>query len=371
MKPEAILAEAQSHGLPFWDSEVDDGLVCIAVRDETPDVKTFVFESRNPSRFFYWPGQFLTFNFVIDGMRVNRCYTIASTPTRPHLISITVKKVPGGVVSPWLHATMQKGTVVRAVGPLGRFSFVEHPAPKYLFLSGGSGITPLMSMARSQHDLADDSDILFVHFARSPEDIIFRRELAMMSFHMPHFRAVNVCETDSPTETWGGLRGRVSAAMLSLIAPDIAEREIFVCGPNPFMGAIRQNLEELGIDMAHHHEESFDFLSTDEAAAEVAEDEVVPDLADAEEVAAYTVEFARSRRKISVPANRFVLDAAREAGLRLPSSCTKGLCGTCKSKLVSGEVEMNHQGGIRQREVDEGMILICCSKPLTDLVIER
>ena len=70
-------------------------------------------------------------------------------------------------------------------------------------------------------------------------------------------------------------------------------------------------------------------------------------------------------------ADSFVLGAAKAAGMRLPSSCTKGLCGTCKSRLVSGEVEMKHQGGIRQREIDQGMVLICCSKPLTDLVVDR
>lgn len=369
MKPELIFAEAQMHGLPFWDSEVDDGLVCVAVRDEAPDVKTFVFEGRNPSRFFYWPGQFLTFNFMIDGMRVNRCYTIASTPTRPHLISITVKRVPGGIVSPWLHATMQPGTLVRAVGPLGRFSFLEYPAEKYLFLSGGSGVTPLMSMARTHHDLANDADIMFGHFARTPADIIFRRELEMMSFHMPRFRAVSICEEDSPAETWGGMRGRISAPLLTLMAPDFMEREIFVCGPEPFMAACRDSLAELGFDMAHHHEESFTFLSEPEPAETQPED-IPAAIADGE-LATFKVEFTRSKKIVVVPENGFVLDAARADGLRLPASCTKGLCGTCKSKLVSGRVDMNHQGGIRQREIDEGMILICCSTPLTDLVIDR
>jgi ferredoxin len=83
------------------------------------------------------------------------------------------------------------------------------------------------------------------------------------------------------------------------------------------------------------------------------------------------VEFTKSRRVVEVPADTFVLAAARAAGMRLPSSCTRGLCGTCKSKLVSGEVSMQHQGGIRQREIDQGMVLICCSKPLSDLVIDR
>ncbi|HEX7389271.1 MAG TPA: FAD-binding oxidoreductase, partial [Acidiphilium sp.] len=100
MIPSEVFVEERASGLPFWDSEADDELVCVGIRDETVDVRTFIFEARRPSRFFYWPGQFLTFDFEIDGARVNRCYTIAATPTRPHRLSITVKKKPGGVVSP-------------------------------------------------------------------------------------------------------------------------------------------------------------------------------------------------------------------------------------------------------------------------------
>lgn len=128
------------------------------------------------------------------------------------------------------------------------------------------------------------------------------------------------------------------------------------------MKAARGTLEALGFDMAHYHEESFDFATLAETASPVVE---------APGENAFLVEFSKTRRTINVPASRHILDAARAEGMRLPSSCTKGMCGTCKSKLISGKVEMNHQGGIRQREIDAGMILICCSKPLTDLVIER
>ena len=85
----------------------------------------------------------------------------------------------------------------------------------------------------------------------------------------------------------------------------------------------------------------------------------------------FKVELIRSGRVIECGGDTFVLSATKAAGLRLPFSCTKGVCGTCKSRLVSGEVEMGHQGGIRQREIDQGMVLLCCAKPLTDLVVER
>ena len=132
-----------------WDAEADDRLVCLAVRDETHDVKTFVLSPREPRRFAYAPGQFLTFSFEIGTDTIHRCYTISSAPTRPNAISFTVKRVPGGPVSNWLHDTLKPGDTVRALWPMGDFSCFTHPAKRYLLLSGGSGVTPMMSMALS------------------------------------------------------------------------------------------------------------------------------------------------------------------------------------------------------------------------------
>jgi len=365
--------------LPEWNPDIDDALVVRAIRDETADVKTFVLAPRSPCVFRYEPGQFITLDLTIGGESINRCYTISSAPTRPHTISITVKRVPGGPVSNYLHDTLKIGSILRAVGPMGDFSCFRqgapNPAPKYLFLSGGSGITPLMSMARTFHDLAEPRDIAFVHAARSPADIVFRNELELMARNQPStFRFAPICEGDSPLEPWHGLRGRLNPGLLNHIAPDYKDREVFVCGPSPFMAAVREMLKGAGFDMARHHEESFDFAelasAEPEVAAEVIAAEVIADLAKPAAVT-YTIEFAKAKRTIECSSDMFVLDAARRAGVRLPSSCSKGLCGTCKSKLVSGTVDMKHGGGIRQREIDAGMALLCCSKPTSDLVVDR
>jgi ferredoxin-NADP reductase len=373
--PKRIAVAPEQGATAAWNSDEDDVLVCRAVRAETHDVKTFIFSGRTPRLFHYKPGQFITLDLTIDGQQINRCYTISSAPTRPHLISITTKRMPTGVVTRWMHDHVKPGTEIRALGPMGDFTCVDHPSAngKYLLLSAGSGITPLMSMARSFHDLALETDTVFVHSTRSPADIIFRDELAHMG-RSAGFRAYSICEQDSPNEPWDGFRGRLSLPMLELMAPDFREREVFICGPAPYMAAAKRMLEQAGFDMARYHDESFNFetLVAEEPAvgASVLAAEAGAE-ADAPKVATYRVEFTKSRRVIEVPADQNVLAAARAAGMRLPSSCTRGLCGTCKSKLVSGEVAMQHQGGIRQREIDQGMVLICCSKPLSDLVIER
>ena len=135
-------------GLPDWDAEADDILVCRQIRAETADVKSFTFSARTPRRFHFKPGQFLTLSLEIGGATVERCYTIASSPTRPCLVTITVKRVAGGLVSNWLHDQLRPGMELRALGPLGEFTAFDRPAGKFLFLAAGSGITPLMSMAR-------------------------------------------------------------------------------------------------------------------------------------------------------------------------------------------------------------------------------
>ncbi|MEM5312989.1 hybrid-cluster NAD(P)-dependent oxidoreductase [Paraburkholderia sp. JHI869] len=353
-----------------WTSEVEETLVCCHVWQETHDVKSFFLRSPQGRTFSFEPGQFLTLELEIDGEAINRCYTISSSPARPHTISITVKRVPGGKVSNWLHDNLRPGVSVRVLGPAGEFTCARHPAPKYLFLSAGSGVTPLMSMSRAHHDLAEDRDIVFVHSARTPDDIIFARELELIASSRANFRTSFVCERVGARTDWSGVTGFLSLPLLKLIAPDFMEREIFTCGPAPYMKAVRDLLDEAGFARERYHEESFSF-ETLTADTEAPVEQPPAESESSVDTSSYTITFAKSRREIQCGAQQTVLDAARQAGVRLASSCSQGMCGTCKVKLVSGQVEMKHSGGIRQREIDQGMALLCCSKPLSDLVVDK
>lgn len=356
------------HALAPWNSDHDGTLVCCRVREETHDVKSFFFRPRDVHLFRFLPGQFITLELQIDGETINRSYTISSSPTRPHTLSITVKRTPGGKVSNWLHDNMQVGAEISVLGPHGSFTCAHHPAGKYLFLSGGSGITPLMSMTRTLYELGEDHDIVFVHSARSPKDIIFRHELDLIAFNQKRFRSAYVCE--KADEDWLAPTGYLTLESLRQSAPDFLEREIFTCGPAAYMAAVRTMLVEAGFDMGHYHEESFNFVEM--SASEVdSGDAAAVTVTTGSDTATFSIELTKSGSTVQCAPDQFILDAARAAGLRLPSSCSKGLCGTCKTKMVSGKVDMKHGGGIRQREIDQGMILPCCSKPLSDVVLER
>jgi ferredoxin-NADP reductase len=356
--------------LPLWDSEADDRLICTAVIAETHDVRTFVFEPPEPRRFAYQPGQFLTFEFPLPGGPVNRCYTLSSTPTRPHAVSITVKRVPGGPVSNWLHDHCAPGATVKAIGPMGAFTCLADPAPKYLFLTGGSGITPLMSMVRAFADLAKPVDIVFLHACRTPADIIFRDELDLIARRLPGFRVIHLPESTAGETGWPGHTGRLTPELIQLAIPDFSTRSVWCCGPAPFMKAARSFLAGLAHDPALYHQESFDFATLIAEQPAAAAQALIAEAIESA-VPTYQVTFPRLNQTVTVRADEFVLAAARDQGIRLAASCTEGLCGTCKAKLISGTVDMTHKGGIRKKEIEAGFFLPCCSKPTSDLVVEK
>ena len=371
-------AEYWTNSHPTWNA--DNPLICCHITQETPDVKSFFFKPEKFANFQFLPGQFITLELTINAEIIHRSYTVSSSPARPHTISITVKRQPNGIVSNWLHDHLKVGGHLAVLPIAGDFSCANKVAKQYLFLSGGSGITPLMSMSRSFHDLAENKDIVFIHSARTPEDIIFRQELDLMAFNQPNFRTAFICE--KADALWTQPTGYLTIDLLKQIAPDFLQRETFTCGPSPYMAAVRNMLKNADFNMQHYHEESFNFAEMSahfdentETLNENGKTKVEPSLPATNghviNNKTFSVELSKSGATIDCAADQFVLNAAHNAGFRLPSACGKGLCGTCKSKLISGIVDMKHNGGIRPREIEQGLFLPCCSKPLSDLVVER
>jgi len=341
----------------------DEELVCTAVLPVTHDVATFVLSSPVGRLFGFRPGQYLTVSVDASGVPLERCYTISSAPTRPESLAITVKRTPGGPMSNWLHDHLEVGKRLRVSGPLGDFTLDAHPATRHLFLSAGSGVTPMMSMTRTLHDLSEPHDVVFVHSARSPEDIVFRRELEEMHAGGTGIAVATVCETDPGDPTWRGVVGRLTRAMLERLVPDLHEREIFACGPPLYLESVRALLDGAGVDPRRVHRESF-VLGSRPAPY------LPPPGAAPPGVAPYSVELRRSGRTVVCDGRTTVLQAAVDAGITLPSSCGEGVCGTCKTALLEGSVSMQHGGGIRPREIARQQVLLCCSRPLENLVVD-
>ncbi|MCM5704653.1 hybrid-cluster NAD(P)-dependent oxidoreductase [Larsenimonas salina] len=345
---------------------------CVKVIQETHDVRTFCFMADQPLMFFFKPGQFVTVELEIHGQTVMRSYTISSSPSVPYSFSITVKRVPGGYVSNWLHDNLSINDRLHVHGPVGDFNAIDYPADKVLLLSGGVGVTPLMSMTRWFFDTNASVDVDFIHSARSPGDVIYHRELIHIFSRIPEFKLHVICEKkDDLGETWAGYRGFLTEPMFRMMSPDFMEREIFCCGPVPYMNAVKKILRESGFDMNHYHEESFGATPTDvrENAEELAElAEVAAEEVDVADM--INVEFAESGKSVRIQPEETIHAAASKLGLHIPKACGMGICGTCRVGLKSGEVEMEHNGGITDEDIEEGYILSCCSRPKGDVVVD-
>jgi ferredoxin-NADP reductase len=351
-----------------WASDRWSTLVCRAAWDETPDVRTFLLAPAAGGAIAFEAGQFLTLRAIIGGETVERCYTIASSAAVVASVQITVKRKPGGALSGHLHDTLRPGGTVEAFGPAGAFGVPCDPAPWLLLLAAaGSGVTPMAAILRTAADHGEDLDAVFVHAARTADDVIFADELARLSRRLPRLGVVLAVSRCGPG--WPGLRGRIDAAALRACVPDLAARTVLCCGPVGFMATVREAAMAAGVPPSRCLEESFDVTAgpapavpAPVAAAPVAATVAAP---------VRRITLARSGRTFDCAPGQTILQAARAAGVPMPASCTRGLCGTCKCRKTEGSVTMVHAGGIRQREIDAGMILPCSSRPETDLTLDR
>ncbi|MEM9221200.1 MAG: hybrid-cluster NAD(P)-dependent oxidoreductase [Pseudomonadota bacterium] len=352
---------AAADGAIWTDAEA---LLCCAVVPEAPNTATFSFVSPSGAQFRYEPGQFLTLAIPVPGGPLWKTYTISSSPSRPLTLSVTVKAQAGSIGTRWMLDNLKPGMQIRAMGPGGIFTLPRNERKKYLFISAGSGITPSLSMTTYLYDRGTDIDVVFVHSARCPRDIISRHHLEQMAARVPSLKLFFIVEEDDPYEVWTGLRGRINQLMIGLIAGDYHDREVYCCGPEPYMDAVREMLIALGYDMDRYHQESFG--APVEAEAELPEhDDVVPD-----ESATASLTFAKSDVNVECLETDTVLAVARQAGIVIPHGCTFGVCGTCKVMRTGGEVHMVHNGGISEDDIEAGYILACCSKPIGDVCID-
>lgn len=342
-------------------------LECAAVIPEMPNTASFCFRSPTGALFSYDPGQFLTLEIPAPdqpGGVVHRTYTISSSPSRPRSITITAKAQADSIGTRWMLDNLKPGSKIKAIGPAGLFTNAQSRSKKFLFISAGSGITPMMSMTTCMWDEGRDLDVVFINCAKRPSEIIFRQRLEQMASRTPGLDLKFVVEGPDPYRPWMGYQGQFNQLMLGLMAPDYLDREVYCCGPEPFMQAVRDALAGLGFDMENYHQESFGAPAETEADRPELDD-VVPDDASGAEI-----HFAASGVTAKVAETDTVLAAARGAGLNIPSGCTFGVCGTCKVKKTSGDVHMVHNGGISEDDIEAGYILACCSNPIGKVEVE-
>ena len=334
------------------------------VIEETADAKTFRLVGEKPLLFSYRPGQFVTLLLTIDGEYIERSYSISSSPSRPHVLELTVKRVPGGRVSNWLCDHVMVGERLTIKGPAGKFSCFDCPASKMLFIGAGSGITPMMSMSRWIVDTTADVDVKFLVSFKSPADIIFRKELELISARHACFRVAVTLTSRWPgrTESWTGFTGRFDKSMIHALVPDLDQRHVFLCGPEPFAAEVRRILQELGFDQAKLHSESF-------GSSRVAGggERVPKPLALSEP--RHRVHFIKSDRTVETDETVTLLELAEAHGIEMDYACRSGSCAECEVSFT-GTLSEKPEFEKDRRRKENGIAYACCSVALSDLEVE-
>lgn len=347
---DAAATGAQASG-PYFDLRVSE------IIDETADSRSIVFDVQPElaEKFVYASGQFLSFRVEVDGKRLVRCYSLASAPGLDTGYKVTIKRVVDGRASNWMNDHVAVGDTLEVMPPNGVFVLRDREAPLVLF-SGGSGITPCISIVKTALSTTS-RPIKLVYANRDDKSIIFKDELnGMLSKHSDRLEIVNRLDD---------VHGFVDA---SLVVQEIGPRkdaDFYICGPGPFMDVVESGLASLGIPEDQINIERFESPATPSADA--------GDAAPVDESGGLTVKLLLdgTETDITLAAGETILAAARRVGLEPPFACEEAYCGCCMAKVTSGTVEMlMNDGGIDQRQIDEGWVLTCQAVPKGPIKIE-
>ena len=347
----------------FWSGE----LVVARIFEETHDVKTFRFVmpaaagagvGATALPFEHIAGQYLNIALMIDGKRVNRSYTIASSPTRNYYVEISVKRDPKGLASQFLHDKVTEGMRIKIGAPAGKFYFAGHESERIVLIAGGVGITPMMSVARSLTDRCWKGDIYLLFGVRETKDVIFKHELEHLMQRFPNLHVEIVASNE---------RGRITKEIIEAFVPGLKSGPVMLCGPDPMMTAMRELLVKgLGVPDGEVMQEAF--VSPLQVVEQVGgtSDAPMPG-ANGEPV---NVQFQKAGKNAELANDVTLLEAAEECGVAIPFECRSGICGQCKTKLVSGKVTMDVQDALTSADRSKGLILACQARAANDIVVD-
>jgi ferredoxin-NADP reductase/DMSO/TMAO reductase YedYZ heme-binding membrane subunit len=335
---------------PSWQGQ----LKVIDIFDAAPTIKTFRLAMPEGKKlpFKFLPGQYLQFRIKVGERLVTRCYSISSAPHQKYFCEISIKKVDGGHGSTFLHNEVKTGDLLECVGPQGIFTFTGKESNSLVMIAGGIGITPLLSVLKHLARKKWKHDVYLLLAVRTPEDILFKKELREISRRYSHLKLL-ILPSKISGHQWSGPYGRINSKHLTDFIPDISHRRIHLCGPEGMMTATIATLQNLGVADSQIYTESFG------AAGTIIDDGTV----DA------TITFSKSNQSCFVKAGKTLLAAAEEAGLSIESSCQSGFCGTCKLKLLSGQVKMHRDEALSHNDLENNRVLACQARPITAHVI--
>ena len=332
---------------------------------ETQDAISIVFEMPEP-KMTYKSGQFLTLIRQIEGKEVRRSYSFCSAPDIDEDITVTIKRVAGGLMSNYLPDHLNVGDAVKVMEPMGVFTteFDTNNKRHIIMFAGGSGITPMMSLIKSTLTLEPDSVVSLIYANRNIDSIIFKDQLDIwQTKHEGRLHVIHIL--DEAPMNWKGHSGLLNHEMLTKLLeriPNWGEEKTtyLMCGPEGMMNNVETLLALQNVSRDKIIKESF-------VAGTINKDEK-PDPEGEETLKTRTVKirYEGEEYSIDVEPGKTILETALDQNIDLPYSCQAGLCTACRGKCLSGKVKMDEEEGLSQDEREEGYVLTCVGHPLTD-----
>jgi ring-1,2-phenylacetyl-CoA epoxidase subunit PaaE len=337
------------------------------IRHDTRDAVVVSLAPRpeDADRFAYRPGQYLTFRRNFDGAELRRSYSICATPSEG--LRVGIKRVAGGAFSSFAKEELRVGDTVEVMPPQGRFTAPDAPTGHYLLIAGGSGITPVLSIAKTLLETSD-ARVTLIYGNRDTASIMFRSEIAeLKDRYLTRLSIVHVFDGEAQEIPLfsGQITEEKARELFAGWVPVAGVTTAYLCGPKPMMDGAATALAEAGLPKDQIH---FELFLSDQPgrAARKAEAEAAKAAGD---MVTATVIIEGHAHTFDMPRRgQSVLEAAREHGLDAPYSCKAGVCSTCMCRLKEGEVEMMQNYALEDYEVERGLVLSCQSIPLTDKI---
>ena len=298
---------------PLWSARELRGRI-VEVRSEARDSATLVIKPGWGFSFDYQPGQYIGIGVLVDGRWRWRSYSLTSVPrsSGARTVTITVKAMPEGFLSTHLVGGVRPGTVVRLAAPRGDFIMPDPPPSSVLFLTAGSGITPVMSMLRTmlRRNQIGESNVVHLHSAPTHDDALFAAELAELERTHPGYRLIARATR---------VQGRLELNRIADEVPDWRERQTWICGPESMIDGAEKHWAAHGVADRLHSERFAAVRTVDRRHGGV-------------------VTFARSGRTLTADSATSLMEAGEQAGILMPFGCRMGICHTCVVGLVQGRV---------------------------------
>ncbi len=339
------------------------------VRRESADAVslTFAIPSELTDDYSFVPGQYLTLRTTMDGEEVRRSYSICSGPDDGEL-RIAVKKVDGGAFSSWAADELKAGDELDVMTPTGRFGIAHAPdqARIYVGFAAGSGITPILSIAKGALAREPHSRFFLFYGNRSTSRVLFREALEDLKDRFMQrlsiFHVISGEEQDIPI-LHGRLDGGKARVLLRSLVPASSVDHVFICGPTGMSEDIEATCRDIGIGEDRIHIERFVSGLGGKPRPKAA---IAPS-APAKAMASLVID--GKRREVPVAEGESILDAALRAGMDLPFACKGGMCSTCRAKLVEGDARMDVNYSLEPWELKAGFILTCQARPVSEKVV--